>query len=224
VIAEREVLGALAVVRDPELDEPITELGFVAAVRAQSGAVEVRLRLPTYFCAPNFAWLMAGDARRALRALPGVRDARVVLEDHFASEAIDAGGRFQDAFAGEADAEPGELRTLFARKGFLARQHAACEPLLRAGRTFAELAGMAVADLPAGGATERYLQRRAELGLDLRPQAPLVVTAAGAPVAAADVERHLRVARSIRVSIEGNAELCRGLLETRYGTAEEVAA
>jgi hypothetical protein len=31
------------------------------------------------------------------------------------------------------------------------------------------------------------------------------------------VVQHLRFARTIRVSIEGNAELCRGLLETRYG-------
>jgi hypothetical protein len=28
---------------------------------------------------------------------------------------------------------------------------------------------------------------------------------------------HLRFAKTVRVSIEGNAGLCRGLLETRYG-------
>jgi len=42
-------LAALATVRDPELDEPITALGFVAScVVSPEGRAEVRLRLPTY--------------------------------------------------------------------------------------------------------------------------------------------------------------------------------
>ena len=53
------VNAALAAVLDPELDRPITDLGFVRAVSVGAdGSVEARLRLPTYFCAPNFAWLM----------------------------------------------------------------------------------------------------------------------------------------------------------------------
>ena len=62
------VLDALATVRDPELDEPITELRFVTACEVSpAGDVEVRLRLPTPQCAPNFAYLMAADARAAVR-------------------------------------------------------------------------------------------------------------------------------------------------------------
>ena len=53
-ISVGEVLAALGEVRDPELDRPITDLGFVADVRIGAG-VRVELRLPTYFCAPNFA-------------------------------------------------------------------------------------------------------------------------------------------------------------------------
>jgi Iron-sulfur cluster assembly protein len=50
------LLAALATVRDPELDEPITSLGFVAAGRLDAdGTAEIRLRPPTYLCAPNFA-------------------------------------------------------------------------------------------------------------------------------------------------------------------------
>ena len=208
MIADAEVRAALAGVRDPELDEPVTELGFVAGVRIEPDAVEVHLRLPTYFCAPNFAWIMVADAERALRALPGVARARVVLDDHFATTELATTTSFRDAFPGEADAELDELRSLFARKAFLARQHAVCEALGRIPATLAEV--------PPG---DPYLRRRAELGLDMRPQAPFLVTAAGEPVA--DAERHLRMARAIRVSIEGNAGLCRGLLATRY---EEVAA
>lgn len=48
------VNAALATVLDPELDRPITDLGFVRAVSVGAdGSVEARLRLPTYFCAPT---------------------------------------------------------------------------------------------------------------------------------------------------------------------------
>jgi metal-sulfur cluster biosynthetic enzyme len=210
VTSEAEVRAALAAVRDPELDEPVTELGFVAGIDVDRDRVLVRLRLPTYFCAPNFAWMMVADAERALRALPGVTSARVTLADHFASEQLATTSSFQDAFPGEADAELDDLRALFLRKAFLARQHAVWQAHAPA----------TLADVPPGELGDGYRRRRAELGLDMSPGAPFLVTPAGEPVE--DVEAHLRVARSIRVSIEGNAGLCRGLLATRY--REEVAA
>ena len=75
------VLRALETVRDPELDEPITSLGFVTSCHVSAaGDAQIRLRLPTYFCAPNFAFLMVADAYDAATAVPGVRDAEIVLE------------------------------------------------------------------------------------------------------------------------------------------------
>ena len=60
---QARVLAALETVRDPELDEPITSLGFVTSCTVSAdGDAQVRLRLPTYFCAPNFAFLMVADA------------------------------------------------------------------------------------------------------------------------------------------------------------------
>ena len=50
-----KVRAALGTVRDPELDEPLTDLGFVTAIELDGDSVRVHLRLPTYFCAPNFA-------------------------------------------------------------------------------------------------------------------------------------------------------------------------
>ena len=68
------MLAALDAVRDPELDEPVTALGFVASCTVSAdGDAQVRLRLPTYFCAPNFAFLMVADAYDAVSAIPGVR-------------------------------------------------------------------------------------------------------------------------------------------------------
>jgi metal-sulfur cluster biosynthetic enzyme len=77
--ASADLLRALETVRDPELDEPITSLGFVASCTVSGdGDAQVRLRLPTYFCAPNFAFLMVADAYDAVAALPGVRRAEVI--------------------------------------------------------------------------------------------------------------------------------------------------
>jgi len=220
-----EVLGALSGVRDPELDEPITELDFVSELEVEGGTAFVRLRLPTYFCAPNFAYLMVADAKAALLSVPGVERASVVLDDHYASQEINGGVNedhgFDGAFAGETEGpDLEELRTVFRRKSFVSRQEQLCRELLAADHTPSDLAGMILADAPASGALQKYLERRAELGLDTSEGAPLVVDPDGKPVPEEAVVQHLRFARTVRVSIEGNAELCRGLLATRYGLRE----
>ena len=218
------VLDALSGVRDPELDEPITDLGFVSELKVKDGAVSVRLRLPTYFCAPNFAYLMVADAKEAVLSLPGVRRANVVLEDHYASEelntGINAGGEFDDAFPGETEGpDLGGLRYTFRRKSFVSRQEQLCRALLAEGRSPQELARMRLGDVQPSQAFGTYLDRRAELGVDVSPGAPLVVDPDGRRVPEEAVVQHLRFAKTVRVSIEGNAGLCRGLLDVRYGGA-----
>ena len=103
------------------------------------GDVDVRLRLPTPQCAPNFAFLMAADARSAVRRLPEVREVTVVLEDHYTGEEINEavgarrgvrGGVPRRDGRGDLDA----LRELFQRKALLARQARVCQALLAAGR------------------------------------------------------------------------------------------
>ena len=68
----------------------------------------MHLRLPTPQCAPNFAFLMAIDARDAVARLPEVGDVTVVLDDHYTGAEINAalvgGGTFADAFPGEETA------------------------------------------------------------------------------------------------------------------------
>jgi metal-sulfur cluster biosynthetic enzyme len=226
MVTETDLTEALSRVRDPELDEPITELGFVTELRVEGARVEARLRLPTYFCAPNFAFLMAADARAALAAVPGVDEARVALEDHFASPEINDGvsawSDFSSAFPGQADGELAELRSLFDRKAFLVRQQRLCEALLARGFGEDDLALLRLGDVPEDlPETAAYLERRATLHLDSSPGAPLLVRPNGERVAPEDAARQLRLGRTVRVSIEGNAELCRGLLRTRYGVPED---
>ena len=76
-----EAYAALGAVVDPELDEPITDLGFVRSLVTTGGDVEVHLRLPTSFCAPNFAYLMASDAKDVLTNLHWTEEVVVELDD-----------------------------------------------------------------------------------------------------------------------------------------------
>ena len=221
-----EVLDALSGVRDPELDEPITDLDFISRLEIEGDAVSVRLRLPTYFCAPNFAYLMVADAKAAVLSVPGVRRARVVLDDHYASGEINSGVNeekgFDETFPGETESPNlEELRAIFCRKSFVARQEKLCRALLAEDYSSGELAEMRLGKATSSAAFEKYLERRKELGLDVSPEAPLLVDPDGKRVPKEAVLQHLRFARTVQVSIEGNAELCRGLLATRYSSPGE---
>lgn len=219
------VLAALATVRDPELDEAVTVLGFVASCTVSSdGAAEVHLRLPTYFCAPNFAFLMVADAFDAVSAVPGVRRAEVVLDDHFASDAINGGvaarAGFVASFEGLAGAELDQLRIDFVRKAVLAGTDRVCRPLLAQGRSVDELAGLTLGGTPGSPELDRLRARRTELGLPADDDAALLVDAVtGAAVGVAALPLHLRKARLTRVGVDANTGICRGMLRKRYATA-----
>jgi metal-sulfur cluster biosynthetic enzyme len=218
------VLAALGTVRDPELDEPVTELGFVASAAVSGdGVATVHLRLPTYFCAPNFAFLMVADAHDAVSAVRGVRRAEIVLDDHFASAEINGGvaarAGFASSFAGLAEGELDQLRADFLRKAVLAGTDRVCRPLLAAGRGNEELAAMRLGEVPASRELDRLRARRAELGLPAGEDAPLLVDAVtGAAVGVAGLPLHLRRARLTRTSLEANGGVCRGMLQVRYST------
>jgi metal-sulfur cluster biosynthetic enzyme len=228
---DRAVWSALGAVRDPELDEPITDLGFVTAAAVTCGVAHVRLVLPTYFCAPNFAYLMVADAYDAVSAVPGVHTVDIRLEDHFAAEEINAGvaagAGFAGSFPGEAHpaAEPGkdlaELRRTFRRKAHTACLERACRTLVDAGWEVEGLGSVRLADVPESPARSSLLRRRADLGLGTDPDEPLVVDDHGRPVDTEKIAAHLRFAKAVRVSIEGNASFCRGLLHTRYPELRE---
>ena len=224
------VLSALGEVRDPELDEPITSLGFVASCAVSAtGDAQVRLRLPTYFCAPNFAFLMVADAYDAVSALEGVRSTEVVLEDHFAADAINGGvaarAGFAQSFDGEAVGELHHLRADFLRKAVMAGTDLVCQPLVAAGADPAVLARLTLGEVPPSRELDRLRQRRAELGLPVGDDAPLLVDpASGAPISADALPLHLRRARTTRINTEANASICRGMLRQRYearGQGEE---
>jgi metal-sulfur cluster biosynthetic enzyme len=224
---KQEVWARLDQVTDPELDESVTKLGFITAVVVDSGSVRVGFRLPTYWCAANFAFLMADDIRRAVSGLPWVRVVTVELGEHMYAETINAGLRdgrsFRETFGTAACEDLAELRRIFARKSFQRRQQQALQALLAAGHAAAALVAMTVADLRAlqtdatlAAVIEPYLQRRGEAG-EFDDRSLAFADEAGQSLSAAMLFQYLRRLRSVTVNMAFNGALCRGLLAARFG-------
>ena len=219
-----DVLARLDRVLDPELDESVLALGFVERVAGDAdGNVSVCLRLPTYWCAANFSYLMASDVRRELLVLEGVRSVTVKLGEHFASSEVEEGSIRGKSF-GNAFPEGGpdtleETRQIFLRKGYFSRQQRLLQALKRAGLPFVEIAALSVADAAAfpveARLVERYLERREELGLDCSASAPLILDLRGEPVPAGELEEYYVRARTTRLAMEASGSLCSAMLQSR---------
>src|SRR5262252_10475198 len=149
------VMERLAQVLDPELDEPILDLGFVRLFELHAGHASVALRLPTSWCAVNFAYLMAEDVRRALLSVEGIGRVSVRLGDHCAAEeietAVNDGRPFAEAFPGEGAGSLEALRLTFLRKGFLVRQQRVLQALRDAGWSTAVICALQIGDVTAQG-------------------------------------------------------------------------
>ncbi len=225
---EDEIRALLATVSDPELDEPVTELGFVTAIRVSAeGDVEIGFRLPTYWCAANFAFMMAEDMRAAAFGAAWVRGVRVVLDEHMYAEAVNRGMAeglsFREAFGAEANDDLAEVRRTFTMKAFQRRQLALIEHLRAAGVDAESILGLDLASLrrmplDAGGdlLRARYLEKRAIAGAAGLAD-PAFVDGKGEPIAVDGLAAHLRACRRVAVNGEFNGALCRGLLAARYG-------
>ncbi|RII14191.1 hypothetical protein DSC45_21120 [Streptomyces sp. YIM 130001] len=220
---EESARAALDAVYDPELDEPITDLGFVLSVTVTpDGALTVRLRLPTSFCSPNFAYLMASDSKDVLTALPWTRDVVVLLDDHHDSDMINRGlaadAGYRGTFGAEAEKDLDALRLTFRRKAHAAAMERVLARVLREKPDLTEesLQDVVVGDLPDSRESGALLRRREALGLGVAPSDPVLVDEDGRRYPPGEIPLRLRFARAVRVSIDGNAHFCRGLLRTRY--------
>jgi metal-sulfur cluster biosynthetic enzyme len=222
-----EVLARLATVNDPELDESVVELDFVTDITVDGdGAVSLSFRLPTYWCAANFAFIMAEDMRNAVAALPWVTRVHVTLGEHMYAETINRGmsqtQSFETAFGSEADGNLAQVRRTFLVKAFQRRQVALGDHLLAAGHTPEGLAALTVGALrsctnAAEGQVlvQRYLDRRSVVG-EAGDEAPAFVDEQGGRVAPEAFRAHLRALRRVAVNVEFNGALCRGLLAARF--------
>jgi metal-sulfur cluster biosynthetic enzyme len=224
---QAEVWACLQGVTDPELDESVTELNFVSKIDVDpANRVHIEFRLPTYWCAANFSFLMADDMRRAVSALGWVEGVSVVLGEHMYADKINAGLAgglsFQETFGAEADGSLDDLRQTFLIKAFQRRQAALLNHLAGAGHspeTIVSLSMMELDCLPVDDEGEkllrRYLERRAVVA-PLRADAPAFIDAEGAPLKVDRFAAYVSGLRRVGVNAEFNSALCRGLLSVRF--------
>ena len=220
-----EVWRRLQTVTDPELDEPVTELEFVTRADVDAdNCVHIEFRLPTYWCAANFSFLMADDMRNAVKELPWVADISVVLGEHMYADKINAGLArgltFQETFGAEADGDLDGLRRTFLLKAFQRRQAALLAHLIEAGHHAARLVEMTLDELidlevdDAGARLRtRYLERR-PIVADATSRAFAGVD--GDPLQAETLSTYVRTLRRVDINAEFNSALCRGLLHARF--------
>jgi metal-sulfur cluster biosynthetic enzyme len=224
---EAEVRRALDRVVDPELDEPVTDLRFIDRLTIRDGTVSIGFRLPTYWCAANFAFLMADDMRREVGSLPWVSDVEVTLGEHMYADKINHGLAhglsFRETFGNDASAELDDLRRTFLVKAFQRRQEALLRYLLKPERTPTPemLVAMTLPALKAlpldhdgNQIRQRYLDRR---HICAAPDEPLAfVDAQGEPIGAESLHGYLQALGRITINAEFNGALCRGLLAARF--------
>ena len=231
-----EVIDCLKSVYDPELDESIIDLDFVSKIEVNSyGLVNIELRLPTYFCSANFAWIMCYDAKKAIENLPWVKTAHVELVDHFVMKKVNIGlennQSFADIFGTKKELDLNQLRRKFEEKAFLNRQSMLIQ-FLREKKisdsqilsiTFKEITSLArkFQDSHFNKNLERYrdLHKRvlplntdqfAFLGLD------------GRKIKENNICDYLRILRRTTGSITANSEMCKILMKERYTAGGQV--
>jgi metal-sulfur cluster biosynthetic enzyme len=227
----RDVWRRLAAVTDPELDEPITDMGFVERLDIPGGGeVRIDFRLPTYWCSPNFAFLMADGIRRAVMSLPWVRQVTVRLQDHCFADRVNAGVNgaqdFEAVFAEMSDGTSlAEVRQTFREKAFQRRQEAVLIGLQSLGMTAERITAMTLQDFDtigllrapeAAAQKPRYRDILIEEGLACLPDDPVFVTWQGDRIATDALAGHLTRLRAVRINMEFNGALCRGLQSARY--------
>jgi metal-sulfur cluster biosynthetic enzyme len=229
-------------VDDPELDESIVDLDYIHDLAIDGSNITIELVLPTAWCSPAFAWMMATGARDEVEGLPGVEECNVRLTDHMHAEEINRGVNEERAFEAvfpDADGGIEEVRKTLDEKARMGRQYRAVEALTEAGiepeqvvslrRTDVSLGdeqalvtladGGLVVPVPVEPLTE-YLQKAETVGVVTSPDDRLFATPDGDSIAPDEFEHVQRRARLAKTNANGQGSICAALNEARNGTAE----
>ncbi len=237
---------------DPELDRSIVELDYIDDIDIETGErdeaddseksgahVGVTFTLPTAWCSPAFAWMMALDGRESVEAIPGVARCEMYLNDHMhaqeVTEGVNGGRDFDETFP-DADGGIEATRATLDSKARLARQYVAVEALLAASVTHEQIAALSREDvnlLPGeeyatvavrDGALAvvvdadplvRYLEKAERVGCFDDGDGRLFRTPEGDPIDPDRAELVHRRARLARVNMDGQGGVCDALHEAR---------
>ncbi len=146
------ILKALENVLDPELDRPITELGFVRDVKV-GDSIEVEIMTSTYWCSPNFIYMILEDARREVSKHVGVPldRVRVYIRGHFdefrINECVNRDIPFNECYKGEAWGDLRDLKRVFTDKSLRSRLYQLVNVLLRYGLNYEDIVGLRPSDV-----------------------------------------------------------------------------
>ncbi|HET7322967.1 MAG TPA: iron-sulfur cluster assembly protein [Halococcus sp.] len=241
--AHDAVMERLDRVDDPELDRSIVELEYISDLTIDGAAVTVEFTLPTAWCSPAFAWMMATGAREEIEDLPGVTECTVQITDHMHAEGINRGVneelKFEDVFPDAEDGIEAVRRTL-DEKARMARQFRAVEALRQAGVTPAQIVELRREEvsledertfltLADGGlmisvSTEpiaEYLEKATTVGIVTDSADRLFATPEGDPISVDEFEDVHRRARLAKTNVAGQGSVCAGLNEVRNGVVPE---
>jgi len=232
-------------VHDPELDRSIVDLEYVDSIEIDGGDVTVGFVLPTAWCSPAFAWMMATGIHDEVSALSGVDSVRVELTDHMHGEEITRGVNeglsFESVFE-DADDGVEAVRRKLDEKARFARQYEAVQALQEAGLDPEQIATLTVTDVDLGFGPDaaavtlrngtlsvtvpreplsEYVEKARATGLLTGADDRLFADREGEPLDA-DPESFEAVYRDARLAvsnIEGQATICESLHESRNGVS-----
>ncbi len=224
-------------VEDPELARSIVELDYVETIDVDGGHVFVRFTLPTAWCSPAFAWMMAVDARDEVERLDWVREAQIELDDHMHDEEITTGVNARDTFGEtfpDADGGVSEVRAALADKARVSRQREAVEALLSTGVDPEQVVVLERSDVTVSGETAHvsldglsvvvdadpikdYLRRATNSGHVTEPDDTLFLTPEGRPITADRLDVVQKRSRLASVNMGGQGAVCDALHRARHG-------
>jgi len=224
-------------VEDPELARSIVDLDYIDAIEIDGDRVEVRFTLPTAWCSPAFAWMMATDARDEVEALDWVRETRIELCDHMHGEEITAGVNARDTFGEtfpDADGDVAAVRAAIADKARVSRQREAVRALLDAGADPEQVVSLVRSDLTIDGDEAHvdlgglslvvdaapiadYLDRVETSGHVTEPDHTLFLTPEGDPIPADRLDVVQKRSRLAAVNMGGQGAGCAALHRATHG-------
>jgi metal-sulfur cluster biosynthetic enzyme len=237
------VRSALDRVTDPELDRSIVELEYIDEISIEPGEtgshVKVTFTLPTAWCSPAFAWMMAADGREVVEDLSGVVRCEMYLNKHMhaleITEGVNGGKTFEETFP-DADGGIAKIRATLDAKALLARQYNAVETLLAASLSYEQIARLSRDDLQFFPDSEyvaidvregtvavvveaeqlvRYLHKAAQIDCYADGSEQLFRTPEGEPIDPKRAEHVHRRARLAHVNMDGQGGVCDALHEAR---------
>ncbi|AUX10828.1 hypothetical protein AArcSl_3222 [Halalkaliarchaeum desulfuricum] len=232
-------------VDDPELDRSIVELEYVEEIRIDDGEVAVCFVLPTAWCSPAFAWMMATGIRDEVGSLPNVTDVTVELRDHMHAAEITEGVNDRRSFVETfpaAEDDVAEVRRKLDEKARLARQHAAVEALLDAGIAPGQIVDLTLDHLDRGSDTvgtavslrggavfaviddeplADYLEKARETGIVTSTDDCLFADPDGEPIDPEEFDVVHSRARAAGVNVTGQGSVCAALHESRHRRGDD---